>query len=156
MQFLTFFLNIFLRDHLTLSNAEMFKSSTHPRPRPVGLGRGFMLHFYTCSAPTARFGLLYRNILFWNDGIRSKQQRSVTWTVIARKLSETLKIIHVWLLYIFSISYFFLNWIMRLSKSVYFISHFMYALYGQLSRTFRFNVLVIYCCRRIRLGIISY
>ena len=23
-----------------------------------------MLHFYTCSAPTARFGLLYRNILF--------------------------------------------------------------------------------------------
>ena len=29
-------------------------------------------------------------------------------------------------------------------------------LYGQLSRTFRFDVLVIYCCRRIRLGIISY
>ena len=25
---------------------------------------GFMLHFYTCSAPTTRFGLLYRNILF--------------------------------------------------------------------------------------------
>ena len=23
-----------------------------------------MLHFYTCSAPTARFGLLYRNIIF--------------------------------------------------------------------------------------------
>ena len=35
----------------------------YPRPRPVGLGRGFMLHFYTCSVPTARFGLLYRNIL---------------------------------------------------------------------------------------------
>ena len=29
----------------------------------LGLGRGFMLHFYTCSAPTARFGLLYRNIV---------------------------------------------------------------------------------------------
>ena len=24
-----------------------------------------MLRFYTCSAPTARFSLLYRNILFW-------------------------------------------------------------------------------------------
>ena len=29
-------------------------------------------------------------------------------------------------------------------------------IYGQLFRTFRFDVLVIYCCRRIRLGIISY
>ena len=28
--------------------------------------------------------------------------------------------------------------------------------YGQLSRTFRFDVQVIYCYRRIRLGIISY
>ena len=38
-----------------------------PRPRPVGLVRGFMLHFYTWSAPTARFGLLYRNILFAHE-----------------------------------------------------------------------------------------
>ena len=42
-----------------------------PRPRPVGLGRGFMLHFYTCSARTARFGLLYRNILFNRSGRQS-------------------------------------------------------------------------------------
>ena len=40
--------------------------STHPRPRPVSLGRGFMLHFHTCSAQIARFGLLYRNILIYN------------------------------------------------------------------------------------------
>ena len=41
-----------------------FTHAPSPSPRPVGLGRGFMLHFSTCSAPTARFGLLYRNILF--------------------------------------------------------------------------------------------
>ena len=40
---------------------------TYPWPRPVGLDRGFMLHFYTCSAPTARFGLLYRNILVHHE-----------------------------------------------------------------------------------------
>ena len=36
----------------------------------LGHGRGFMLHFYTCSAPTARFGLLYRNMLFPNIQIK--------------------------------------------------------------------------------------
>ena len=29
-----------------------------------------MLHFYTCSAPTARFGLLYRNILLGSSHFR--------------------------------------------------------------------------------------
>ena len=36
----------------------------HSRARPVRLGRGFVMHFHTRSAPTARFSLLYRNILF--------------------------------------------------------------------------------------------
>ena len=40
------------------------KCSSYPRTRPVGLGRGFVLRFHTRSAPPARFGLLYRNILF--------------------------------------------------------------------------------------------
>ena len=30
------------------------------------VGCAYMLRFYTCSAPTARFGLLYRNILISN------------------------------------------------------------------------------------------
>ena len=42
----------------------VWKSWIYPQPRPGGLGRRFVLHFYTCSARTARFGLLYRNILF--------------------------------------------------------------------------------------------
>ena len=42
----------------------VWKSSTYPQPRPGGLGRGFVLHFRSCSARTARFGGLYRNILF--------------------------------------------------------------------------------------------
>ena len=42
----------------------VWKSSTHPKPRPGGLGRGFVQHFHTCSVQTVRFGLLYRNILF--------------------------------------------------------------------------------------------
>ena len=39
----------------------------------LGLGRGFMQHFYTCSAPTARFGLLYRNILLIIIHARAEQ-----------------------------------------------------------------------------------
>ena len=42
----------------------VWKSSTYPQCRPGGLGRGFVLHSHTGSARTARFGLLYRNILF--------------------------------------------------------------------------------------------
>ena len=47
--------------HCSCKNAFM----TYPRPRPVSPGRGFVLHLHTRSAPTARFGLLYQNILFW-------------------------------------------------------------------------------------------
>ena len=32
-----------------------------------------MQHFYTCSAPTARFGLLYRNILFPSEDTAIKK-----------------------------------------------------------------------------------
>ena len=32
---------------------------------------GRFAHFYTCSAPTARFGLLYRNILFFPTSLKS-------------------------------------------------------------------------------------
>ena len=42
----------------------VWKSSTYSQPRLGGLGRGFALYFHTCSARTARFGLLYRSILF--------------------------------------------------------------------------------------------
>ena len=42
----------------------VWKGSTYPQPRPGSLGREFVLHFYTCSARTARYGLLHRNILF--------------------------------------------------------------------------------------------
>ena len=40
-----------------------------------------MQHFYTCSAPTARFGLLYRNILFFfsykNQKLKKKKPQKL-------------------------------------------------------------------------------
>ena len=35
-----------------------------------------VLHFHTCSAPTARFGLLYRNILFFHAGEHSCRKKA--------------------------------------------------------------------------------
>ena len=42
----------------------VWKSSTYSQHRPGGRRRGCVLHFHTCSAQTARFGLFYRDILF--------------------------------------------------------------------------------------------
>ena len=52
----------------------------------VGLSRGFMLHFYTFSAPTARFGLLYRNILVWSS--RGSEKVSSLWTTDLKSWSS--------------------------------------------------------------------
>ena len=50
----------------------VWKSSTYPQPRPGGLGCGFVLRFHTCSARTARFGIVYRNILFLHPSLQHK------------------------------------------------------------------------------------
>ena len=51
--------------HETIRLLIVWKSSTYPQPRPGSLGRGFVLHFHTCSARTARFSLLYRNTILY-------------------------------------------------------------------------------------------
>ena len=60
----------------------VWKSSTYPQPRPGGFGRGFVRHFHICSARTARFGLLYRNILFWIVGLFSRIASHIVWEVL--------------------------------------------------------------------------
>ena len=54
----------YMRPHGRFAHCSCKKCSTYPQPWPIGLGRGFVLHFHTRSVPTARFSLLYRNILF--------------------------------------------------------------------------------------------
>ena len=58
--------SVFFHVEYCLKMFYQFLKVTYHQPRPLGLGRGFVLHFHSRSTPTARFGLLYRNtrILF--------------------------------------------------------------------------------------------